>query len=51
MMDKEGTVVHVFSFRGSVEEHSVVVADGDDCVKANMYVRGGVLLVWRSCRR
>ena len=46
MVDEEGTVL---LFRGCIEEHSLVVFDG--CVKADMYVRAGMLLVERSCRR
>ena len=47
-MGEEGTAVQVFA-REYIEEHSSVIVVDDDCMKADIYVRGGVLLVGRSC--
>ena len=47
MMDEEGNGCTRLFHRGCIEKHSGVVVDGDgdDCMKADVYVRGGVLLV------
>ena len=35
MVDEEGTAVDIF-FRGCIEEHNVVLVDGDDCMEADI---------------